>query len=175
MSLMSADSLYASDDWLCKTQSSQKRGNSIVTCGIGTDKSEAQARIKAFVAAQDEFNLVCNASEDCKDRKINVMPERTDCVKNGEIHKCYRAVNFDIEVVAVKEKKDPLGFLITHMGQPDNVKDIEDYLEGKEIKQVFFSGPVCVFSRCYVIVEDGKVTKYSDVRQNFVNIIDNYL
>jgi len=99
----------AGDDWLCKEEASIKRGNSIYACGVAKAHLEQEAKDSAFVAAQNEFKNICNASESCKDKKIDVEAKRTECEAIPKIEgafmpgqnyyqfKCYRLVVFTMQ------------------------------------------------------------------------------
>lgn len=92
-----SQSIARADDWVCKTQSSVSRGTrAVLTCGLGTATSEAEARAKAHLNALEEFNRTCRVSSDCSNNRVIVRPKRTECInKSGKVH-CYRAVLFDI-------------------------------------------------------------------------------
>lgn len=84
-------------DWLCTEEASQRQGNSIFACGIGTGADENAARLNAFDSAKAEFNKVCNNSDDCNGKQVAISPKRTQCqqYENGT-NKCYRLLVFTI-------------------------------------------------------------------------------
>lgn len=86
----------AREDWLCTEASSQRRGDSIYSCGIGSGKDENTARLNAFDNSKREFTKICDASDDCKGHEISVKPERTACDENAGQVKCYRLIVFSI-------------------------------------------------------------------------------
>ena len=89
----------ATTQWLCKEESSQRRGNEIVSCGIGFGSDESSARLNAFDSAKSEFNRVCESSADCKSHEITTAPQRTTCEEKDSTKtgfKCYRLVVFTI-------------------------------------------------------------------------------
>lgn len=77
--------------WFCKEGSSKRFDNTFEVCGIGSDLNEDIARKKALSNAFNEFDLVCNKSDDCKGKYKQVSPLRTDCEKNSGKFNCYRA------------------------------------------------------------------------------------
>ena len=103
---------HASSEWFCDTQSSERIGNEIKTCGIGIRENKAEAIQMAFIYSQKEFRMLCEASSDCREHKIIVTPMRTECKKElshawdrvakkntKEIHesfKCTRMISFTI-------------------------------------------------------------------------------
>lgn len=80
------------DDWLCKEESSLRRGNQVYACGVGQGRTEDEARTNAFKAAASEFDRICEASSDCQDHNITVTPQRTTCEGNT----CHRLLVFTI-------------------------------------------------------------------------------
>jgi len=90
------NSALADDAWICKEESSIRRGHEIAACGIGRGKTEAEARLSAFDQAKAEFDRICALSADCMGRRIVVTPARTTCAANDDF-KCYRMVVFAIQ------------------------------------------------------------------------------
>lgn len=86
-------SFASADEWFCTEESSQRRGNAIVACGVGESPTESVARARSLAAAQAEFDAICNISYDCHGHQILVEPKRMTC-KDG---KCYRLVQFTIQ------------------------------------------------------------------------------
>ena len=85
------------ENWFCKENASQRRGNSIYSCGVGLGKDENEARVRAFDNATAEFSKVCHASDDCNGHEISADPKRTTCAPDGrDKFKCYRLVVFAI-------------------------------------------------------------------------------
>lgn len=82
--------------WFCNEAASEKTGNVISTCGIGESSDESGARKKAGINAMDEFNLICDKSDDCKDFEYNIEPLRNECLKENDKYKCYRGFQFTI-------------------------------------------------------------------------------
>ena len=80
-----------SSQWFCKEGASSRRDNTYEVCGIGNEDSETNSRKEALKNAFDEFDLVCNKSDDCKGKYKQVSPLRTDCELTGDKYKCYRA------------------------------------------------------------------------------------
>lgn len=81
------------DGWFCQEESGKREGDTILSCGVAEWNDEGIARKKALDAAIDEFQSICEISEDCKRRKIIVEPKRTSCAKDSRgIIKCYRMI-----------------------------------------------------------------------------------
>lgn len=87
----------ASEEWLCTSEASQVHNGNVFSCGVGTGKDEDEARSKAFVNAQSEFDRICGASTNCRGRAVTVEPRRTTCEPLGDSHyKCYRLIVFSV-------------------------------------------------------------------------------
>lgn len=164
-----AQNTYAAD-WLCEHEASMRRGNDILSCGIGSGLSETEARIKAFDNAKIEFNQICEGSVDCDKKQIIITPQRTECFQyNRTSFQCYRLIVFTI----VKEQKEseeiqntgPISShlkikngmtktkVLAQLGIPGRVFDTNLGLEFQ------FSGKMCVNDGyCDVIFKDGKVS-----------------
>lgn len=93
------------DQWFCTDESSVRNDTIIKSCGIGEDKEEGMARLKAFSNARKEFKQICNANSDCVQHYIYSTPLRTECRKEDEAYKCYRMVQFRIGAVYKKRVK----------------------------------------------------------------------
>ena len=83
-------------NWYCTEVASEKDGNTIRACGVGSGKDENEARTSAFNNAKNEFSNICSESADCKNRKITVSPQRTACEPYEAGYKCYRLIEFTI-------------------------------------------------------------------------------
>lgn len=86
----------AAEDWFCKEVASQRSGNLVKSCGVGTGIDENAARSSAFENAKQEFGRLCTISADCRGRAVTVSPERTSCEKEEKNYKCYRMLVFAI-------------------------------------------------------------------------------
>ena len=93
--------LAADSAWLCTEESSQRRDNTVLGCGVATGDDENEARSKAFDNARTEFKKICDASDDCRGHETSVTPKRTSCDeiagKMGQMeskYRCYRLVAF---------------------------------------------------------------------------------
>ncbi len=170
-----------SDEWLC-----QRRGNGVLSCGIGTGLDENEARTRAFENAQAEFDRICMASSDCNNHTVYVNPKRTVCRKGiVKDYTCYRLVAFEIgesneaprrSVVAKAQMprrqiqetsgKIRVGMtkkqLLASVGYPDSV-------DGKRFQYV---GALCNFNVCSVGVSNGRVTDHFGVRPEFTNAFE---
>ncbi|MES2614614.1 MAG: hypothetical protein V4591_04280 [Bdellovibrionota bacterium] len=82
--------------WFCKEGASSKNDNTYEVCGIGQDFSENESRKIALKNAFEEFDLVCNRSDDCKGKYKKIFPLRTDCEIIDEKYKCYRSFNIAV-------------------------------------------------------------------------------
>jgi hypothetical protein len=89
-------------NWYCKEVASERSGNIIHSCGIGTGQDENEARSTAFDNAKTEFKKICNLSSDCKNHMISVNPERTTCDKIETGYKCHRLLTFSIGPIGDK-------------------------------------------------------------------------
>ncbi len=83
----------AQDQWFCTTESGKRQGDTIFACGTGEGMSEEYARKRALTNALGEFQIICEASTECRNRTTMVEPKRMTCTEasNG-IWKCYRLV-----------------------------------------------------------------------------------
>jgi hypothetical protein len=89
--------------WLCTEESSQRQGNTVLSCGVAVGDDENEARSKAFDNARNEFKKICDASSDCRGHETTVTPKRTTCDeitgKTAQIetkYRCYRLLAFTI-------------------------------------------------------------------------------
>lgn len=89
--LLTLNNFAFSAQWFCKEGSSKRFDNTFEVCGIGNDLIEDISRKKALNNAFNEFDLVCNKSDDCKGKYKQVSPLRTDCDIQGDKYICYRA------------------------------------------------------------------------------------
>ena len=93
---------YAGEEWLCTEESSQRSGDIIKACGVGTGITEKEARKDAFNTAYAEFKAICDVSSDCQNHAISATPKRTSCQQDGLTYKCYRLVEYRISDVLVQ-------------------------------------------------------------------------
>ena len=95
--LLSMLSSEAKADWLCTEVASQRRGNTIVTCGVAKVSDENLARLAALRNAKAEYKNICNDSADCRGHKVVIDPKRTECKKDKEgFYTCHRLVEYTI-------------------------------------------------------------------------------
>ena len=87
----------ATPDWYCKGPQGERKGNSGKACGMGSGQTEKEALDKAFEYSQKEFAKLCDASPECKNRKVSATPERTFCEVTGKAYGCYRLVTYAVE------------------------------------------------------------------------------
>lgn len=87
------------EEWFCKEESIQRQENVVYACGIGESiNDEAHSRKKALQNAIDEFRMICDISDDCRDKKFHVEPKRTECgVTKVGLLKCYRMIQVTIK------------------------------------------------------------------------------
>lgn len=83
--------------WFCKEGASSKINNTYEVCGIGEEVTENEARKTALKNAFEEFDLVCNRSDDCRNKYKQISPLRTDCDLNEDKYKCYRAFYITVD------------------------------------------------------------------------------
>lgn len=83
--------------WLCDEEASQRSGPVIKACGIGKAPTESDARLNALESAKNEFDKLCQASDDCADHKVVLDPRRTVCKPTNNGFVCHRLVNFAIQ------------------------------------------------------------------------------
>ena len=170
--LLSSSIANASDDWLCKSQSSVKYEASIDACGIGQAATEGQARLEAFDNARQEFNKICKSSDDCDGYKINAVPKRTTCEESKGSFKCYRLIQFNIidepgnsDTTAVQSMAKGETFVPFNV---ESIKNIPKVRRGMSKKQVLatFGEPVNI-RNVYEIV----IFEYSGVMCKCLNSI----
>lgn len=124
---------YAS--WFCEEGASRKQGNGIVSCGIGSNADEDEARKKALHNAIAEFNLICDESVDCQNFEKIIEPLRTECKLNGDEYKCYRAVVFYPTKRKEKlDKKQEIELFQLIVEQKESMKEVIKS-ESESIKQ----------------------------------------
>jgi len=85
------------EEWICSQESSVRRGNEYLACGVAVAPTENLARRKALLNAKQEFHEICSESKDCRSRKKDAEPLRTTCRKlsEGQI-KCFRGVRYTL-------------------------------------------------------------------------------
>jgi hypothetical protein len=82
--------------WYCQEVASERQGNVINACGIGTGKDENEARTSAFENSKKEFFRICELSTDCAKHEIDVNPQRTSCDSAKGVVTCHRLVTFTV-------------------------------------------------------------------------------
>jgi hypothetical protein len=86
------------DSWFCTEESTTRQGNVWYACGTGISWTEAVSRRHAIQFAILEFQSLCAASTDCKDKKTSVVPKRSTCIKNAlGAYKCYKMLEITVE------------------------------------------------------------------------------
>lgn len=187
-------------DWLCKEESSQRRGNAVLSCGVGSGEDENEARTRAFEHAQAEFNRICSISEDCKSHMVFVNPKRTVCRKGiVKDYTCYRLVAFEIGGVeaetprrivkadsgAIRRQLPDTGSsskirigmtkkqLISALGYPAAVDDSgKAYGPEWAYTQFVYSGTMCDFGTCTVTLKSNKVVSHRSIRPEFTDAFE---
>lgn len=182
--------LAHADDWLCKSQATERVGNSFHSCGVARAADENDARLAAFENAKKEFSAICQASDDCTGRFVLVNPGRTDCAPDGTGVKCYRAVVFSVE----GEVKSPSGRIEPYRGKKPSTPAIAKGMTKAQLLEKFgtpqqiiennigdwhslhliYRGPMCVYPGlpCSVIAEHGVVKSYSDVKPEYTDLMN---
>jgi hypothetical protein len=121
--------------WYCTEVASEKKGNSIYACGIGTAVNEDKARTEAFKSAEAEFQNICQASEDCRGKAYNTDPLRTECVTNKDNVTCHRllvftptdkkslSTSYNPDQVSVKKVKKGMSIkeVMSILGKPSSI------------------------------------------------------
>ncbi len=186
-------------DWLCKEASSEKRGDSILSCGVGLGKNEADARSSAFNNAKAEFDRVCQISADCAGRTFTVDPRRTSCEQGGNRGiKCYRLVVFNLggprqtKKASINRQVTSFGVesaggytptvgpkvkhgmskheLLVAFGRPESVVHLSNR---PSVLEFNFNGRMCLdSSRCYVLIEDNKVIYFDQFKPELTDYLD---
>jgi hypothetical protein len=92
---------FAIDQWLCVDDGSMRNGTTLSICGVGTARTEGEAREKAFDQSISEFKTICSLSSDCRGHKINVDPKRSTCFQTEKhgftVFTCHRLINYSIQ------------------------------------------------------------------------------
>lgn len=185
-------SAFAKEDWLCTQEASQIQNGSLLACGIGEGNDENTARTRAFENAKAEFFRVCKASDTCNRREVSVEPKRTSCEAMKGNFKCYRLIVFTLgsekekQTAPATETRDiPDSFqpfvyesisslpklskgmskkdLLAAFGAPQSISDLFSGTSKRRL-QMFYRGKMCVYERCYVVVEGDKVESWNDFK-----------
>lgn len=150
--------------WFCKEGASSKNNNSYEVCGIGTDYLEDEARKNALKNAFEEFDLVCNKSDDCKGKFKEISPLRTDCENGQKKYKCYRS--FKIQVNPKKES------YLSHIKS-------ESLLNDKKWEENNYQKCETLFDKTDGTIKNDKLQKLSfQIRKKIQNknrIVEKYL
>lgn len=173
------------EEWLCKEAASIRNGPLIQSCGIGTGKDENHARLAAFDNAKAEFERICLASDDCKNRTVSVEPERTSCTKEKSGYKCYRMLTFEIsrstkqggQKASTKSPDVPDAFIPFRIEDVAHLPRLRKGMTKKELLEKFgapfkvdnyywYRGEMCIYSTstCLVKVQNGAVTSWDDFK-----------
>lgn len=187
-------SIAQADDWLCTSEASQKRDTTILACGIGNAGDENGARAQAFENAKKEFDRICTLSDDCRGRKINVVPNRTACEQKANIVTCRRLLSFQIgEEDANAPHIQPLDPVPVENFKPFSsaqltayprikkgmqlAKVLQIWGKPKEVEIIYHSkivtymGPMCDDSgSCSVNFDENKLTWANHVRVEYDGI-----
>lgn len=90
----------ANDEWFCTEGSSYRTDNTVYACGIGTAKTEQQARDLAFEAAKREF------TRQSQGRTFNIKPQRTTCTYTTH-YTCHRMIAFELGSIPMQQMLVP--------------------------------------------------------------------
>ena len=178
----------AGENWLCKEESSQRRGNSVLSCGVGFGNDENQARLSAFDNSKTEFNRVCNSSTDCKGHEITTEPKRTSCEQEGTKYKCYRLIVYIIGTAKAASGGTNHSSSLSARDKPEtfapfvyesikNKPKVHKGMSKKEVLAAFgapetaengmfgfemrYRGKMCVDEFCFVTFSGNSVSLYS--------------
>lgn len=174
-----ASNIALADDWLCTSESSQKRDSTILACGIGRAPDENGARSQAFENAKKEFDRICMTSDDCRGHRINVTPNRTACDQSNGSVVCRRLISFEIgEADSNTSVRDPIPienfkpFSSAQLSAFPRVKKgmtLDQVMQiwgrpmqvegGPSMKTVTYHGAMCQFDfdRCQLYLENGRL------------------
>ncbi len=152
--LMFMSSAANADDWLCRTQASEQRGDSYLACGVATSRDENTARIQALKSAKNELQGLCPSCEIAR-----VTPKRTECVANEYGFTCYRLIVFTPGPGA-----GPMA--LERFGEPVQISDV--YFKPKA-RDYMFHGAMCVANDyCHAIVENGRITSLDRFKPQYM-------
>lgn len=190
LALFLVTQVQASDDWLCKSQATQREGDSFHSCGVAWAKDENGSRLQALENAKTEFASICSASDDCAGKAVQATPGRTDCQEELNGIRCYRSVIFTIGEPVKRTKGTITPFrgtrpttpviakgmtkkdLFAKFGAPHSIiqNDIGDW----HSLQVFFKGPMCAFygALCYATIENGRVNSFADFSPEYTDLMN---
>jgi hypothetical protein len=167
-------------DWLCTEESSQRRGDAIYACGIGSGKTESAARAAAFASAKAEFQRICRSSDDCRGHKVSAEPRRTEC-REEQGFKCYRLVVYSIapsaqelEARAASSSRSYVrkGMhrrqLVAFMGMPTLVS--KDYSPGLDLF-LYKDHPKCNDHECLFWFDHEGLLTYDGVKPVFTDAV----
>ncbi len=179
ISIVVSNSTFAKGmpEWLCTQESSERRGQDIVACGVGVAPTENEARLSAFDGAETEFKRICTASADCNSTQSIVIPKRTTCeVKEDGLFECRRLVIFSmaagpakpesLKASAAKYQKIAKGMTLANLtyqfGQPTAIGSAF----GGRLK-VTFNGDFCELNHCYAVIDHDTVTHWNHFKPAF--------
>ncbi len=131
-----------SSQWFCKEGASKKIEDTYEVCGIGIDKDEDTARKNALRHAFEEFDLICNKSDECRGKYKEIVPLRVDCEKSdANKYTCYRAINISIDRERIVDEnlnnKDKYESIITETSEKEREKNAAIILGSKEKKRKY--------------------------------------
>lgn len=129
---LALSSAAMADNWACRTEGSVVIGpTKILVCGMADATSEFEARMKAYSAAMNEFQQVCDSSDECKGRKVFTKPQRTECLSVQDGFRCYRAIEVSIST-APKSLDDEIVNRKIALAESEEQKAKEDGLADLE-------------------------------------------
>lgn len=148
-------------EWFCREASSRRIGNTIEACGIGFNESQQKSKDDARESAINEFERICSKDVVCRDFEVSVNPKRTECIKEKDKFKCFRAIDFEItskrksdifvDVDQVRsqlmEKRRQLSLLQDQLNQLENLKKVDQELKTTINHYEELTGETIVLSR----------------------------
>lgn len=182
-------------EWFCTEAASQRGGNVIKSCGIGIGTTENEARLQALENSKTEFNQLCTASADCKDRHIVLDPKRTECKPTKQGYTCHRLVEFtiqptrftasgkrfisDAELAALEAEtpkiipgKTTKKEVLRYFGTPNSVHKGEATLFGRRW-EFRYRGALCADDeKCSIRFMGDEVEKTSYIKPQYLNLVD---
>lgn len=157
-----------SSQWFCKEGASKKIEDTYEVCGIGRDNDEDVARKNALKNAFEEFDLICNKSDDCRGKYKEINPLRSDCEKNNENYfTCYRSVYITIDKLKIIDN------IVNKSSNENNYEDLIIDVNKKEIERNTApkledlkkrSEKIYIYKKDIIEFESNNITQFLDIK-----------
>lgn len=176
LNLISLTAQASEPNWMCSEVASVRRNNSILACGKASSVSLPEAQKEAFKQAQNEFNTVCAASDDCINHPVVVDPKRTVCSQLKGIITCTRLIEFAIGAIQLTVDGKPVYTLTSYkirlgMTKQQVLKILgiptatEHYEYQDQTQWIYLNHSACRYdATCHLMFINGKVVKYTDFK-----------